>query len=153
MTVQFRNIRVKHLKGDAGAARININADSSFVVGQKVISKDELVKFLKAQMPNEVVLSVHPTVQQGKVLETINLCQGLGIERFSLQVAAAKEDTKKVVLIAGPKSHGYGAHEHKAGCMLLAEASERQRARRSRRKSSQTAGRRMNRFWTMPTAL
>ncbi|MBT4864991.1 MAG: DUF1080 domain-containing protein, partial [Planctomycetaceae bacterium] len=30
--------------------------------------------------------------------------------------------TRKVVLIAGVKSHGYGAHEHKAGCILLAEA-------------------------------
>lgn len=29
---------------------------------------------------------------------------------------------KKVALIAGTKSHGYGAHEHKAGCMLLADA-------------------------------
>lgn len=29
---------------------------------------------------------------------------------------------KKIVLIAGTKSHGYGSHEHKAGCMLLAEA-------------------------------
>lgn len=29
---------------------------------------------------------------------------------------------KKVVLIAGTKSHGYGSHEHKAGCMLLADA-------------------------------
>ena len=26
------------------------------------------------------------------------------------------------MLIAGVKSHGYGAHEHRAGCMLLAEA-------------------------------
>lgn len=30
--------------------------------------------------------------------------------------------TKKIVLIAGKKSHGYGAHEHRAGCMLLAKA-------------------------------
>lgn len=28
---------------------------------------------------------------------------------------------KKVALIAGTPSHGFGAHEHKAGCMLLAE--------------------------------
>ena len=28
---------------------------------------------------------------------------------------------KKVVLVAGRKSHGFGAHEHKAGCMLLAK--------------------------------
>jgi type 1 glutamine amidotransferase len=30
-------------------------------------------------------------------------------------------ETKKVVLLAGPKSHGYGAHEHNAGCLLLAK--------------------------------
>ncbi|MFK7818975.1 MAG: family 16 glycoside hydrolase [Planctomycetaceae bacterium] len=29
---------------------------------------------------------------------------------------------KKIVFIAGTKSHGYGSHEHKAGCMLLADA-------------------------------
>lgn len=29
---------------------------------------------------------------------------------------------KKVALIAGRPSHGYGAHEHRAGCLLLAEA-------------------------------
>jgi type 1 glutamine amidotransferase len=29
---------------------------------------------------------------------------------------------KKVALISGRPSHGYGAHEHRAGCMLLAEA-------------------------------
>ncbi|HAP08679.1 MAG TPA: hypothetical protein DCR20_12695 [Planctomycetaceae bacterium] len=29
---------------------------------------------------------------------------------------------KKVALIAGRPSHGYGAHEHRAGCMLLADA-------------------------------
>ena len=29
---------------------------------------------------------------------------------------------RTVALIAGTRSHGYGAHEHKAGCMLLAEA-------------------------------
>jgi type 1 glutamine amidotransferase len=32
------------------------------------------------------------------------------------------EDKKKVVFIAGPASHAYGAHEHKAGCMLLAKS-------------------------------
>lgn len=29
---------------------------------------------------------------------------------------------KKVALLAGRPSHGYGAHEHRAGCLLLAEA-------------------------------
>ena len=31
------------------------------------------------------------------------------------------EDRKKVVLIAGRRSHGYASHEHKAGCLLLAK--------------------------------
>jgi len=30
-------------------------------------------------------------------------------------------EKKKIVLIAGRKSHGYGAHEHHAGCLLLAK--------------------------------
>lgn len=31
------------------------------------------------------------------------------------------EDVKKVVFVAGVPSHGYATHEHRAGCMLLAE--------------------------------
>ena len=31
------------------------------------------------------------------------------------------QDRKKIVLIAGPPSHGYGYHEHNAGCLLLAK--------------------------------
>jgi len=32
------------------------------------------------------------------------------------------EDKKKIVLIAGRASHGYGSHSHGAGCLLLAKA-------------------------------
>jgi type 1 glutamine amidotransferase len=32
--------------------------------------------------------------------------------------------TKKIVFVAGKPSHGYGSHEHNAGCMLLAKALE-----------------------------
>ncbi len=35
-----------------------------------------------------------------------------------------KEDKKKVVFVAGRRSHGFAAHEHKAGCKLLAETLE-----------------------------
>lgn len=31
------------------------------------------------------------------------------------------EDRKKIVLVAGGPSHGYGGHEHNAGCLLLAD--------------------------------
>jgi type 1 glutamine amidotransferase len=33
----------------------------------------------------------------------------------------AAEKTTKIVLLAGAPSHGYGSHEHKAGCLLLAD--------------------------------
>lgn len=39
--------------------------------------------------------------------------------------SAGDTQKKKIVLIAGKRSHGYGAHEHRAGCMLLAEALEK----------------------------
>ena len=42
------------------------------------------------------------------------LCQ------FIFGVCSQAED-KKVVFVAGPKSHGFFAHEHAAGCKLLAE--------------------------------
>jgi type 1 glutamine amidotransferase len=45
----------------------------------------------------------------------------LAIVAFCLLAATlAAAEPKKIVFIAGVKSHGYGAHEHKAGCMLLA---------------------------------
>src|SRR5947208_13728659 len=34
---------------------------------------------------------------------------------------AAGGPTKKVVFLAGKPSHSYGAHEHNAGCLLLAK--------------------------------
>lgn len=37
-----------------------------------------------------------------------------------LMLAAAHAATKSVLLVAGPKSHGPGVHEHPAGCELLA---------------------------------
>ena len=35
---------------------------------------------------------------------------------------ASVQKTRKIAFIAGTRSHGYGSHEHKAGCMLLAKA-------------------------------
>ena len=43
------------------------------------------------------------------------------IEFKDIQMKRTKlQDRKKVVLVAGPRSHGYGSHEHNAGCILLA---------------------------------
>ena len=39
---------------------------------------------------------------------------------LSLSAAANAQDEKTIVFVAGRPSHGYGAHEHNAGCTLLA---------------------------------
>lgn len=39
----------------------------------------------------------------------------------SAKETAAEPAKKKILFIAGPPSHGYGAHEHAAGCKLLAK--------------------------------
>ena len=35
--------------------------------------------------------------------------------------AGVTAESKKIVFVAGPPSHGYGSHEHHAGCLLLAQ--------------------------------
>jgi len=40
----------------------------------------------------------------------------IGLKRLKMQ------KRKKIVLVAGPRSHGYGSHEHNAGCLLLAKS-------------------------------
>jgi type 1 glutamine amidotransferase len=42
------------------------------------------------------------------------------LKRLSGEAAAADASRRKVVFVAGTRSHGYGAHEHNAGCLLLA---------------------------------
>jgi len=37
------------------------------------------------------------------------------------KATADQEGKKKIAFMAGNRSHGYGAHEHRAGCMLLAK--------------------------------
>ncbi len=44
------------------------------------------------------------------------------ISRAADSSANDSTDSKKIVFLAGRPSHGYGAHEHYAGCRLLAEA-------------------------------
>jgi len=46
------------------------------------------------------------------------------IRPVSFAAKAKTQSKKRVLFLAGRKSHGYGAHEHKAGCMLLAKLLE-----------------------------
>lgn len=60
-------------------------------------------------------------------LSRIGLMVGLTCWMLFSSAALAQQPpaaNKKVVLLAGKPSHGYGAHEHLAGCRVLAEAIE-----------------------------
>ncbi|MBW3600083.1 MAG: NPCBM/NEW2 domain-containing protein, partial [Planctomycetes bacterium] len=48
----------------------------------------------------------------------------LGEKRGDSAQADSSGEKKKVVFVAGRRSHGYGAHEHYAGCVLLAKELE-----------------------------
>ncbi len=41
------------------------------------------------------------------------------VEFRNIRLKETKKPKKRIVLIAGRKSHGYGSHEHNAGCLLL----------------------------------
>lgn len=54
-----------------------------------------------------------------KSSDTLNILSCLLICLCGVQAVSAGT-TKEVIFLAGKKSHGYGAHEHRAGSMLLA---------------------------------
>src|SRR5262245_47507475 len=66
-------------------------------------------------MPSQILRSF--------AMKTNVLCLAVGVLISVVGVAARAQQTaptpKKVVFIAGKPSHGYGAHEHNAGCQLL----------------------------------
>jgi len=43
------------------------------------------------------------------------------LARTAVAETSDVRDKRKIVFVAGPRSHGYGGHEHNAGCLLLAK--------------------------------
>ena len=69
----------------------------------------------KRAMSGVIALQLHagpPMLIQFKDIEIKNL--------DDKKSAQSDQDPKKVVFVAGRPSHGYGSHEHNAGCLLLA---------------------------------
>jgi putative membrane-bound dehydrogenase-like protein len=73
-----------------------------------------------------IALQLHagpPMTVQFRNLRIKKLDGQTDTEKTSTQAApaASTQPAKKIVFIAGRPSHGYGAHEHNAGCILLAK--------------------------------
>ena len=95
MIVQFRNLRIRHIKpADPAKAAKPFEAAPAKKDGAS-IAPQQTIRFASARLaPAEAA-------------------------------AAAKAESKKIVFVAGKPSHGYGAHEHNAGCILLAKELEK----------------------------
>jgi biopolymer transport protein ExbD/type 1 glutamine amidotransferase len=150
MKVQFKNIKLKRAKSDKAAAAEREDADAIvmtidqkkqiWVAGERT-KQEDVVESLAEQFRKtggaELHMRAHEDLTIEYTAELLNLAHKAGIQRVTMKAfvtvkeaknkeAAKTSDfktkSKKVVLIAGRKSHGFGAHEHKAGCMLLADA-------------------------------
>ncbi|MFQ5733606.1 MAG: family 16 glycoside hydrolase [Planctomycetaceae bacterium] len=149
MTVQFRRIRIKRLgkKGDktslrlrAPGARVAVDEGRVRVrtpfVGVGVNKRRVRVRVLglEINIGRKRSRVARPDQREGRGdrRDVPNVSPpppappapltAIRAPRTGAAVAVGKTKTKTIVLIAGRKSHGYGAHEHRAGCMLLAKA-------------------------------
>ncbi len=125
MTVQFRNIRLKDLNAKSGGegvgvkkqSRLEIRRDGTFVLNGQSVKPEDLSDRLVAarRVTADIVVSAEPTTKFDVVQNVLRFTREAGLEQVSLRA----EMPKRIVFIAGRQSHGYGEHEHKAGCMLL----------------------------------
>jgi hypothetical protein len=108
--------------GDADTLMNNIKKDdwndyNIIARGNKIILK------VNGQITAEVIDNEKAQREMSGVL-ALQLHAGppMTIQFKDIRMKRTKlEDRKKIVLMAGPPSHGYGSHEHNAGCLLLAK--------------------------------
>jgi type 1 glutamine amidotransferase len=68
-----------------------------------------------------LALQLHAGPPMKVQFKDIRLKRLAGQPKTSQGSGSATNGKKKVVFVAGTPSHGYGAHEHNAGCLLLAK--------------------------------
>ena len=148
MTVQFRNIRLKRLDGQKNEkpqSRLHIDAGGHVVIdGEKVpfdelserVQKisDEIDEQLKRSTLSLVTVIAEPDASFQDIQRGGEQLRKAGLQDFAIYWAEAEPSnqppaaeqsaTKNILFIAGGPSHGYGTHEHRAGCLLLSNALE-----------------------------
>jgi len=100
-----------------------------------IIKKDDWNDYHIIARGNQIILKVNGQVtaevidndkaqreMSGILALQLHAGPPMTIQFKDIQMKRTKlEDRKKIVLVAGPASHGYGYHEHNAGCLLLAK--------------------------------
>ncbi|MCP3918949.1 MAG: ThuA domain-containing protein [bacterium] len=56
---------------------------------------------------------------------TLLVAAAVALAACAASPSEAEAPARRILLLAGPPSHGYGAHEHLAGCQLMADRLER----------------------------
>jgi hypothetical protein len=69
----------------------------------------------KARKDGVIALQIHAGEPMKVQFRNVRL------KEFKQDSATTSEGKKKIVFIAGGRSHGYAEHEHRAGCLLLAK--------------------------------
>ena len=77
-------------------------------------------------------ITIHAIIMEKTMLRRffiMSLLAGALVSLAYTPLTAQSPQKKKLVMIAGRKSHGYGQHSFKAGCMLLKKALDRKSTR------------------------
>jgi len=108
--------------GDSAALMANINKDGWNNYHIKALG-NEIVLSINGKVTAEVIDKDKKDNDLSGVLALqLHVGPPMSVQFKDIQLKRLKMDErKKIVLVAGPRSHGYGAHEHNAGCLLLAK--------------------------------
>lgn len=104
-----------------GRARLSFLGITAFEFGADAAKPDPAAEVPDVDLgePGDVDLGSDGALE-GASAETLST-GGFVFAETDPKLAKLAVRPKKIVFIAGRQSHGYGAHEHKAGCMLLAD--------------------------------
>jgi len=108
--------------GDSGALMANINKDD-WNEYHIIALGNEIVLKINGKVTAEVIDKDKKNKDRSGVL-ALQLHAGppMSVQFKDIQLKRLKmAERKKIVLVAGPRSHGYGAHEHNAGWLLMAK--------------------------------
>jgi len=107
--------------GDTAALLANIKKDD-WNEYHIVALACHIILSINGKVTAKVLDSVQHGDLAGKLALQLHAGPPMSVQFKDIMLKRLKlEDRKKIVLVAGPRSHDYGSHEHNAGCLLLAK--------------------------------
>lgn len=122
VTIRAKNDKLAEPICDPEEILKNIDVDEW--VDMEILAQGPHIQVkMNGVVTSELIDQSDQLVRQG--LLGLQLHQGppmkIQFKDIQLKRLPLADGTKKIVFLAGKRSHGYGAHEHNAGCLLLAK--------------------------------